>query len=289
MSGASGTRPGLALLRDRFWLRALLFTLVLAAAFAVLGRWQWSRHLERAERSERVTANYAAPPVDLGEVLPEVTSALAEKDQWRTVRVRGRYDAAGTRLVRNRPLADLPGFEVLVPLRTGTGAVLLVDRGWVGTGRDSGAAAVPAPPEGEVTVLARLRPPEEGDDRDAPAGQVQQIDPVGIGTALGVPTYRAYAVLDREDPAPATRPLPLAAPEADVGINLSYAVQWWGFALTAFGVLGYYARQDLRRRSATASPDQAGEPDRPKAGIGRSGRSRPRELTDEEWEDAADR
>ena len=74
----------------------------------------------------------------------------------------GRIWSDATVVVRNRPNENGEfGYEVVVPFRVDGGPVLLVDRGWIPNGA-SGARpdAVPAPPPGKVTIVARLRPTE---------------------------------------------------------------------------------------------------------------------------------
>jgi cytochrome oxidase assembly protein ShyY1 len=307
------------LFREAFWLRALLLVAVLSVVFVALGQWQYSRHAERAGAAERIRSNYSAPAAPLEQVLPAPGAPLPEREQWRPVRVRGTYLADRAVVVRNRPLGGAPGYEVVVPLRTAGGAVLLVDRGWV-PGDATGPDAVPEPPAGDVTVVARLRPSEPGVDREPPPGQALRIDVPRIAAGLGAPTYAAYGVLASETPAPPQSPRALPAPEVDLGINVAYAFQWWGFAVAAYGILLFYAAKEVARRrdgtDADASRDgphgrtegrTEGGPDggvdgtvnggapaprRPSvaalAGAGRR-RSRRGEPTDEEWEDAADR
>ncbi len=154
--------------------------------------------------------------------------------------------------------------------------------------------------------MARLRPSEPRVDRAPPPGQALRIHVPDLAGQLGVQAYQAYGLLDSEDPAPAVAPEPLPLPASGLGINLAYAVQWWGFAVAALVLLARYARREVARRRDVADPAAApqAEPPRtrpprtrpartrpPRTGLApaRFGRSRRRELTDEEWEDAADR
>jgi cytochrome oxidase assembly protein ShyY1 len=211
---------------------------------------------------------------------------------WRPVRVRGVYEPDRTVLVRNRPLDGVYGYEVVVPLRTATGSLLLVDRGWVPNGATGAEPdAVPAPAAGAVEVVGRLRPGEPPLDRDPPPGQELRIDLARITARLGEPVYGTYAVLAHESPEPASRPAPLPAPELDLGPHLAYAVQWWGFAAAAYVLLGYYLLEEARRRADADGSTGPGPQPEPARAVGGHPvrRSRRREPTDEEWEDAADR
>ncbi len=293
---ATGTRaPGagvggvLRVLREPFWVRAALLAVLLCAVCVLLGRWQWGRHEDRVAVAERIERNYDAEPADLPAVVPDPAAALPPGAEWRPVRLVGNYLPERTVLVRNRPLGGVYGYEVVVPFRPADGGpVLLVDRGWVPNGA-SGARpdAVPAPPAGTVTVVARLRPTEPPLDRAPPPGQELRIDVPRITAALGLPAVAgSYGVRASEEPQPADAPRPLRRPDGDLGSHLAYAVQWWGGAAAFPVLLVVYAAKEAGRRGAAVPGAPAARP----AGIRRvPGRpSRRRGLTDEEWEDLAD-
>jgi cytochrome oxidase assembly protein ShyY1 len=243
----------LRLLREWIWLRALLLVIVFAVACTFLGRWQWSRHLGASRAADRLAANYNSAPDPLAQLLPTPESALPSALEWHRVRVAGAYLPDRTVLIRNRALDGNNGYEVVVPLRTSSSAMLLVDRGWVPEGATgAGPAAVPAPPSGQVVVVARLRPGEPAADRSAPPGQAVTIDLPRLTADLGAPAYRAYGVLDQESPKPANAPQPLTEPTVDLGLHLAYALQWWVFAVMGFVLLGYFAFRESQNRDLRA-------------------------------------
>jgi cytochrome oxidase assembly protein ShyY1 len=283
----SRTRPGavLRVLREPFWVRAALFAVLVCAACVLLGRWQWGRHEAKVAIAERIERNYDAAPVGVAALLPDPAAPLPVAAQWRPVRLVGSYLPDRTVLVRNRPSDGVFGYEVVVPFRPdGGGPVLLVDRGWVPNGA-SGARpdAVPAPPAGTVTVVARLRPTEPPLDREPPSGQELRIDVPRITAAQGLPAVTAaYGVLASEDPPPATAPRPLERPDGDLGPHLAYAVQWWAGAVAALVLLVVYAAKEAARRDGPRPVPTTPAVRRPVL------RSRRRGLTDEDWEDLAD-
>jgi len=238
------------LLREADWWRALLGVVLLSVVFVLLGRWQWHRHEYKLERNHRVNANYAAPAVPIAAVLPGPSAPFPAAREWRPVQVRGSYRAQDTVLVRNRPLNGEDGYEVLVPLRTAAGAVLLVDRGWVPAGATAQRPdAVPAPPSGPVDVVVRLRPPEPAAGRRAPPGQALSIDVAQIARRLRLePVYAGYGVLAAESPRPPGAPTLLPRPSVDLGPHLGYAIQWWAFAITAYVLLASFAVREAQRR-----------------------------------------
>lgn len=251
---------------------------VLATACVFLGRWQWNRHVWRDAAIAVVQTNYAAGPVPLDAVLASTDEVLGKPDEWRTVEVVGRYDTDATVLLRNRPVDGHPAYHVLVPFvvsdasagaaddATGAGGVLVVDRGWVLTGEDASAAVdVPAPPVGTVTLTARLRLDERETTRSAPPGQVQAVASSQVLAAGGLDAvpYAAYAQRLSEDPAPAEVPGTLPPPSTDPGSHLSYAFQWWAFALLILGGSVFVARREAALLTEEATGDGARTHDEP--------------------------
>ena len=288
-------RAVLAVLREAYWLRMALLVVLLSIACFFLGRWQWGRHEGKVAIADRIARNYDAAPAELGALVPVAGEPLPAQTEWRPVRLHGTYLADRTVLVRNRPLDGTYGYEVVVPFRPDSGPLLLVDRGWIPNG-ETGARpdAVPAPPPGEVTVVARLRPTEPPLDRAPPPGQEPRIDVPRITAALGQPAVgRAYGVLASEDPAPATSPTPLERPDGDLGPHLAYAVQWWLGSIVVFVLLVVYASKEAARRAAGGLPQGSRQGMDAARGAApppvKAGRSRRRgQLSDEEWEDLAD-
>ncbi len=265
------------------WLGLLALAVVVAVACVVLGSWQWNRREERVARNAEVVANYDRDPVPLAEAVPDPAS-FPDGGTWTPVAVRGEYLADETILVRNRNRDGVPGYRVLVPLRTEADEVLLVDRGFVVTGETGERPDdVPAPPGGTVEVVTRLRQPEPATDRPAPPGQTLRITPATLlpevvddpGTVL---VTGAYGDLASESPAPSTAPLREPRPALDEGPHLSYALQWVVFALGALVGFVLLARRTAEDDAADAAAAR-GTPRPPPP-------SRRRRPTTEEEEDA---
>lgn len=225
------------------WLALGLGVAVLVVGCIFAGRWQWNRHVDRDAAITVITENYSADPVPLTDILPEPGAVVTEGDVWRQVSLRGHYLPEATVLLRNRPVESQAAFHVLVPFETDDGTVLVINRGWLRYGRESAEPdSVPAPPAGEVEVVVRLRADEPAATNGAPDGQVQAINtaqvlaagPEGADWAQGR-TVGAYGALASETPAPAQAVAPLPAPDTDPRSHLSYAFQWWVFALGGVG------------------------------------------------------
>jgi cytochrome oxidase assembly protein ShyY1 len=233
---------------NRRWYGYLAMAIAFALACVLLSQWQFARRDEALVEVTAIQANYDSDPVALESALPGLDD-YDDSVKWTPVTVTGTYLVDEQLLVRNRPYKGTPGFEVLTPLRLADGSVFVVDRGWVAPGALQDLPdEVPAPPSGEVTVVAYLKPGEPSiAGRTAPAGQVPTIQLDEVAALLDAPTYTgAYGILASESPAPLTRPAAAPRPVADEGPHLSYAVQWIVFALFGFGGLAYALRQEYR-------------------------------------------
>jgi cytochrome oxidase assembly protein ShyY1 len=151
------------------------------------------------------------------------------------------------------------GYHVLAPFLIDSGAlsgtVLLVDRGFLpAAGAATAVPDVPAPPQGTVELVARLRVSERPTDRDAPTGQVQAIETsaarAAAPTRWSQPALTGYGQAVTEDGTAPTGLAPLALPSTDPGPHLSYAFQWWVFATGA--LVGAVVL--LRREGASPPP-----------------------------------
>ncbi|MDN5899794.1 MAG: SURF1 family protein [Brachybacterium sp.] len=308
----SSSRREILLSRDT--LLGLVAVLVLAAVCVTLGLWQFGRYEGRVDQAAVIRANYEAAPVSLDQAMPDVGAPLPAADEWTPVTLHGSYCATDDCVlyVRNRQLSGRVGFWQLVPFRTEDSSTMLVVRGWVPSGSDTSQPADPAPvPDGEITLTVRLRPAEEVLDREPPPGQTHSVNPrqsVGLmGLDASDLVTGAYGELITEEPA-ADRPAALASPDTSLGPHLSYAFQWWIFALFFPAALVYRTRrqfqdvtaEEQQRATERTAPDGAPEPDPDQDGsvpttrpAGHSTDHRPRRTVrarrrgqDEEEEDA---
>lgn len=247
---------------SRRWLGYLAFAIVFAIACGCLSAWQLARSKEAAAANAVISENFNSTPVPLAEELPSLGSFEA-KQEWTRVIVTGTYERDKELLVRNRPFNGGPGFEVLTPLRTASGALFIVDRGWVPTGNSEDAPdSVPAAPTGTVTVVARLKPSEPSiPGRTATGSQVGTIQLSVVKERLGgSDVYTgAYGLLDYQKPAPATAPTLTVTdpPTQDEGLHWSYMIQWIIFAMIGFFGLGYALLTEYRKRNEDDPEEKA--------------------------------
>ncbi|TFB54969.1 MULTISPECIES: SURF1 family protein [unclassified Cryobacterium] len=232
----------------RRWAGYLALTILFAAVCSGLGLWQLARRSDALSEMSKVETNYAADPVPLAEALPGL-DAFSASQKWLPVVMTGTYLTDDELIVRNRPLNINPGFEVLTPLLLADGSVFIVNRGWLPTGQTPDApASVPTAPSGVVTVTARLKAGEPSlAGRSATGDQIATINLDEVSTRLDLPTYTgAYGLMASEQPTPDERPVAVTRPVKDEGPHLSYAFQWFVFALMGFVGLGWAIRQEYR-------------------------------------------
>lgn len=244
-------------LRRPLWLGAIALALTGFVVFALLGVWQLSRLEERRERNERIRIAQEAAPVELSVLLAE-TDDLAELE-WRRVVVTGSYLLEGEAVLVGRSHKSQAGNNLLTPLELSSGAVIVVNRGWIPFELDDPPIAAAAPPSGDVEVSGTLRPDEgagllgggDGEfserlgsiDLDRFAGAAE------IGTVLPL-----YLHLESREPSQGELPEPVPLPDLSEGPHLAYAVQWFLFAgivLIGFPVLVW--RTARRRTPSTPS------------------------------------
>lgn len=209
---------------------------VLAAGlFVRLGVWQIDRLHQRRRYNAGVSQRRALPPLELPAPAVPVESLLQ-----RRVVVRGAFDYDHERPWRGRTFQDAPGVDLVTPLRLADGSAVFVDRGWV-----------PSPDAFHVDQRAWREPDSatvEGLAVPAPRGR-GDVDPARLRDSL---PFRILPIVIIEGPAaghPAAavpHPRRWVIPSLDDGPHLSYAIQWFSFALITLIGTGFLLRTTIR-------------------------------------------
>nr|WP_239579975.1 SURF1 family protein [Microlunatus panaciterrae] len=249
------------------WLCLLLFVAVLAFVFVNMGEWQLRRLDERKHRNAVTVANEGKPVRPFDQVF---NHPITTEDEWQRVEARGTFDPAQQFVIRYRNNGDAKGYEVVTPLRTDAGPVVLVDRGFIEVPRGTQIpSTAPPPPTGPVSVVGHVRRDEHGrGGAIRPSdGQARLINAVALGQALGYPVADGYLSAITVTPAQQGGFAPIVLPELSDGPHFWYAVQW--FMFTGIGVLGLvvFIRGDIRTRREEA----AAQADRPPEMAGSAG------------------
>ena len=266
-------------LRSPQWLGYLALVVAFAVACCALGVWQLNRRAEALAEVARIDANYDADPIPVSEALP-APAAFDVDQRWQVVALSGEYLAAEEVVVRNRPFEGSSGFEVITPFRLDDGTVFMVDRGWIAQASDGRPSEYATPPSGHVEVEARLKAGEARiAGRTSTGDELATIDLDELAQRVCEPSYTgAYGVLVQTGADVDEPPLAAARPVRDEGPHLSYALQWFVFALLGFVGLAWAANQERRALAeASASPDAPKAPREP--------RRPPRERGDADVED----
>ncbi len=233
-----------------------LLTLALCLLFVRLGQWQWQRGEHAQTQREAFIAGG-------GPAHPLAGQAVRRLQQFSHVTVSGDLDGAHQCLLDNRSHAGVPGYEVLTALHLIDGRTLLVDRGWIAfTGSRARLpditldprALEPSMPGAGIRLTGRLdelpagglafghaAPPLAG-----PWPRVTSFPATDVWAAsLGSPIEPRILLLDASAPGGLLRDWqpPGMAPER----HWSYAVQWWGFAVTLIIIWFIMSARPARR------------------------------------------
>jgi len=186
-----------------------VIAILVATACVLLGRWQLNRLGQRRARNATLAARLALPPLAVGR------NVSADSARQRRVVARGVYDFAAERTWPGRSFQGTPGVALVTPLRLSDGSAVLVDRGWA-----------PSPDAFHVDHTLYREP-----DTATVTG-IALVPPRGRGD-VAVTGFLPFVIqLESADPA---RGLPRRwpPPTFDNGPHLSYAIQWFSFALIA--------------------------------------------------------
>lgn len=233
------------------WLALTLAVFVFAGScYTLLAPWQFERHAARQAQNEALQRSISAEPKPLADVLPGQTPPNG-RTQWTPVKITGEYLPDAEVIARLRTVHGEPAYEVLTPLRATSGSTVLINRGYL---RPDERVRVPdyaAPPEGEVTVVARARL-DEVDTRQRPVfadestggkPHTYSVNSQLVARAAGLDIRPGYFQLTPAQPG-VLDPLPL--PRTEAGPFLSYALQWIAFGTMALLGWLYFSVRELR-------------------------------------------
>jgi surfeit locus 1 family protein len=189
----------------------IVVAILVAIGCVLLALWQLERLGQRRARNNVLAARLALTPLQV----QRAGDVTADNARQRRVVAHGVYDFSAERTWPGRSFEGTPGVALVTPLRLADGSAVLVDRGWV-----------PSPDAFHVDHTLYREP-----DTATVTG-VALIPPRGRGdvTVVGFLPF----VIQAGGPDP-TRGLPRRWPPPvfDDGPHLSYAIQWFSFALIA--------------------------------------------------------
>ncbi len=248
---------GKQLLQPR-WLLTTLLVIAGVGVLVRLGIWQLDRLAWRQEFNARVSAQLAAPELNLNVDIP--VGDLYDME-YRAVVVSGRYDFDNEVLLRNQVWDGRLGYRVLTPLQISASPWLVyVDRGWIPYEDGQLPARARYPEWGTVVVHGMIRRPQEKadfggvPDPTLTPGQTRLevwnvVNLKRIGAESGLNLLPVWV---QQAPDAAHSGLPYRAlPEIEIteGPHLGYALQWFTFAaILGLGYPFFLRRQLVNRR-----------------------------------------
>jgi surfeit locus 1 family protein len=252
------------ILFNRYWWWKTLIVLLAMAVMAALGQWQLDRLEQRRAYNEQVAAQIASEPIMIdGSPLVGATEELHN----RRAMVSGEYDYANQISLKNQTYQGQPGVYLVTPLKiAGSNRAILVNRGWVpyNEGSPEHWGQFEEVARGElVGHLQKSRTLPDG--RPVPVPETAQaewfwLDIPVIGVQMPYELLPFYLDLAPEAGRPRNafpaRLQPVV--ELDEGNHMSYALQWYAFALIAGAVyIGLVRHQERERKQRAAGQGEA--------------------------------
>ncbi|MDB5974880.1 MAG: hypothetical protein JWR07_1640 [Nevskia sp.] len=235
----------------RLSLLGLVATLALLG-FVALGNWQVHRRTWKLDLIQKVDARLQAPPA-AAPTRAQWPSLNAADDEYRKLCLSGEFLRDHETLVQAVTRLGA-GDWVMTPLRTATGDLVLVNRGFVPPEQRTPAARSAGQTAGPLQVcgLLRLTEPHGAFLRrnDPAAGHWFSRDVVAITAAQGLQAQdTAPYFLDAD-----ATPNPGGWPVGGLTVihfhnsHLVYAITWYGLALLVAGGMAIVARYEWRLR-----------------------------------------
>jgi surfeit locus 1 family protein len=232
--------------------RLLLIVCFAAVALicARLGLWQVQRLRERRAMNATALAERSRPPVTLEQGEAAVAGLVD-----RRVTASGRYDDDHVIILRGRAYQGVPGVEIVSPLVLDQGrSAVLVNRGFVPAPDAFTVDPDPLRETGTVRVEGIALPIHSGGGAPLQRGRETTWARLDLETLRARLPYPIGAVYIRQLPDSTLPRFPrrLEPPLLDDGPHLSYAIQWFSFAILAvvFGIV--IARQKREREEPEA-------------------------------------
>ncbi|HYG08219.1 MAG TPA: SURF1 family protein [Stenotrophomonas sp.] len=244
------------MMRQHTRLLGWVLALTVAAAFALLGRWQLQRMHDKQVLLQQASQVRQHPR--------SLDAALARDEtlQWASGSVELQPQQI---LLDNQMREGRAGVRIYQPARSEGGRWLLVDLGWWPLPPDR-QLPVLTPIAGRQQVSGLLAPPPSSGLRLGPALSpttqtstwlATRIDTPAIGRALGRRDISSQVLrLDPALPLGYARDLDILPNTLPPARHLAYAVQWFGLALAvlATAVLLEWRRRRERRQARIAAP-----------------------------------
>jgi surfeit locus 1 family protein len=213
----------------------LVLSLLSAMLFVRLGIWQLSRLHERRTGNRLAAEARSGPVLDLNR-----SGSLPPSRVHHRVLARGHYDRAHEVVLRGHVYRELPGVEIVTPLRIeGSDSAVLVNRGFFpspdATFADTDSLEEPGTILVRGVALEIPLSPDSGGVRLSNGRETwRRLDLSALRGRTPYPLLDVY-ILQSPDSGLPRYPVRLEPQPFTDGPHLSYAVQWFAFAAIAVG------------------------------------------------------
>ena len=205
--------------------------------FLRLGFWQLGRAEEKLAAQEAFDAQQRQNPVAFEDLESHFDLADAESIQNLHVMLQGEYQNDRTILMTAQFFNSQIGYEVVTPMRLSVnGSLVLISRGWTSGILPPNTPIHLGPVYGIQTLTGQIHVPDP--EQPIYTGQIdatvwplriRSLEPEVISTILSEPVFPYVFRLTQDQPGVLVRHWPVT--NVDINNNLSYAVQWFCFAI----------------------------------------------------------
>ena len=244
--------------RYRFDWKLSLLTALLLPLMVSLGFWQLRREAEKLALQDTYSSRQHETPVALR------TLDLAQDQQYRQVTVEGQFDESHVFLLDNRVYQGQVGYEVIEPLVSNDGAVVLINRGWLAQGLSRENLPTVEPVPGSVTITGSVYQPVGetlvlGSDVETSGWPkvIQTLEPARLAELAGYSTEMVFPFSVRVAegaPGALVRYWPVISTKPEM--HRGYAVQWFLMSTALIMLYLFYSTKTEVGPSASNSQDK---------------------------------
>lgn len=224
------------------WLSAVLATL-LFIVFTVLGFWQFGKAQAKLEALTTSQALASRDPVNIRDLSFGGLTSDRVTLQGKSVFINGRYLNDKNIFLIYKHYQDMIGYEVITPFRVQEDdGVVLVSRGWATAPSPEQLVEKIVPVLGDIRLTGQIYVPESDASEDSELKDVswpliiKKFGAANLGQLFDGPIYPYVVRASQDAPGVLVRYWPVINP--DLGMHFSYAMQWFGMALSVLAVFG---------------------------------------------------
>lgn len=234
------------------WVFFTFLVVGMMALFVYLGFWQLDRHAQKRSYNTLVAERWRETPFDLNvEQLPQKLDDL----EYRRVTGAGYFDYANQIVLKSQVYREAAGIALVTPFVLEDGRAILVARGWAPVEYSAAQRWPEVEEPAGAPMIGLIRPsqaPPNGEVATPPATpqtEWYRIDIPAIQAQIPYPLEPAWVQqLPEAGRQPDRLPVREEPMALDEGNHLSYAVQWFSFAVIAG--FGYIMFVRFRERQA---------------------------------------